>query len=249
MHRQHRRRWFVVMIASAVTFGLVGGANGAPGHRGGELDSILYFGPAGASAGRHVSVAVTNATAATGKVTVAIVDQDGVLLKRRQSEIAPGRSAFWSLPEVEDEVLLFARATVPGGDPLKWPAALRITDAGGANPLVTETSFPALSTAASPLLPVPPGAEVRVNVTPLGAQPATFTVRLLGPAGGVLSQGAISGVSRPSIGSASFMPASPGDIRVVVKGPTGARFLVSAEVLDAATGSFICKWEGPDLDA
>jgi hypothetical protein len=33
-----------------------------------------------------VSVAVTNATAAAGKVTGAIVDQDGVLLKRRQSD-------------------------------------------------------------------------------------------------------------------------------------------------------------------
>jgi len=243
----HRRRWVVVGVVSALSFGVIGGANGAPG-RGAVPNLTVFFGPTEAAMGQEVSVAVTNASQTSGRAAVAVFDEAGASLLQQSKQIEPGRSAFFALPEVDDEVLLWARVTTPGPGS-RWPSILRVTDAGGANPLITEIGFPAQVMTSSPQLPVPGDASVRVLVTPLTQEAATFTVRYLGAGGVQLGQATIPSVAPKHVAFAGFQPATAvSNLRAAVKGPAGSKFLVSLEVLDADQ-QLICKWDGPEFDA
>jgi hypothetical protein len=247
MQASHHRRWIVLGIVAALSFGLIGGANGAPG-RGAVPNLTVFFGPARAFTGQEVSIAVTNASPAAGNAVVAVFDGDGASLLQQSKQVGPGRSAMFNLPEVDDEVLLWARVTTPGPGS-KWPASLRVTDAGGANPLITEIGFPASVVTSSPQLPIPGDAALRVLVTPLTKEPATFTVRFIGAGGVQMGQATMPSVDPKHIAFAAFQPPTAAtNLRAAVKGPAGSRFLVSIEVLDAGQ-SVICKWEGPEFDA
>jgi len=226
-----RRRWWILAPAVALlaVTGGVGGAAGATRAAG----TNTYTGATTVQAGELFEVTVSNLRQSAIRPTIAIVDEDGVVLKKQRPTVAPGASAHLQLVGSANGGVWRARISGISGGIADTRIGFLATDPQGPIYLPGGISVPA-ATLQFAVARVEPPNRLRVNVTNVGSAAADADVDLYDLAGNLLDSGHLSSIATNTTRGISFNYCCGSLVRAVVTGQSGTRLIGTQEVFDAS---------------
>ncbi len=220
-----------LLLAAVLLMGAVDVLDGSPPAAAAPAGNrTTHLGPMHLGSNESISVDIVNTGAAVHQATVTIAGADGAVLKRRQLEIAPGRSAS-VLHQAPDDLLIGVRVAAGDVNGDLITSASLISDGASNTTMVLGPSRTGSSFATS-LFRLTNNESYRIHIFNPGSDPASYTVKQYDRAGLVTAS---STVNVPAGRIASTFGRGPMDGRAVVRSHRGTAFISSGEVFTTST--------------